>query len=112
MYSKRLGAATPLPLISFADNGSVFCSWSLLIKRDQWQLVLFIWQLSGRIRKKLHAVSTARVCLQKCPATCATISRPLQVPCPDDQVHGDVRYSDPSSVWVLICSIIVFFMVK
>ena len=78
MYSKRLGAATPLPLISFADNGSVFCSWSLLIKRDQWQLVLFIWQLSGRIRKKLHAVSTARVCLQKCPATCATISR---VPC-------------------------------
>ena len=36
----------------------------------------------------------------------------LQVPCPDDQVHGDVRYSDPSSVWVLICSIIVFFMVN
>ena len=36
----------------------------------------------------------------------------MQVPCEGSQVHNNVRYNDPSSVWVLICSMIVFFMVN
>jgi len=36
----------------------------------------------------------------------------LQTPCNVSQVHDNIRYSDSSAAWVLICSIIVFFMVS
>ena len=36
----------------------------------------------------------------------------LQRPCENTSLHSDYRYSDSSAAWVLIASIIVFFMVR
>ena len=35
----------------------------------------------------------------------------MQKPCDDQSLHYNLRYSSPSAAWVLIASIIVFFMV-